>query len=197
MAAEALAWILSQLDRKISASYLYTDSLVVLGYIQNCDRRFSKFVSRRVNAIINLTKAEQWHYVPTDMNPGDIASRPNSCEDLSMSIWFSGPEFLWTGAVPAMPTESRNCNLPEIVEEPITLRTEAKGVTQVSAKSYNIPATNKSPSKHGQSAIWLNETKQNQHMQTRAKSDSHTMTWTCTRTHLPLTHTEKKSLHTR
>ena len=126
LAAQGLAWILSRLNRKIAASYLHSDSLVVLGYIRNCDRRFSKFVSRRVNIVMQLTTAHQWHYVPTDCNPGDIASRPHSCEDLSKSIWFSGPAFLKTACCADVLSEPQGFELPEVQDELVSLKTNVE-----------------------------------------------------------------------
>ena len=76
--------------------FLYSDSTVVLGYIRNTHRRFSGYISRRVNLIINCFSDDQWNYVPTELNPADLASRPQTSETLKHSIWFRGPSFLWT-----------------------------------------------------------------------------------------------------
>ena len=79
---------------KPSCITLYTDSQIVLGYLRNKQRRFSKYIERRVQAILNLSDVEQWKYVGTGDNPADIATRPHSPKQLLSSIWFSGPSFL-------------------------------------------------------------------------------------------------------
>ncbi|XP_043091452.1 uncharacterized protein LOC122341848 [Puntigrus tetrazona] len=75
--------------------FFWTDSKVVLGYINNDARRFHTFVANRVQKIRQSTEPEQWLYVPTDENPADIASRGRTINELLSSNWFSGPSFLW------------------------------------------------------------------------------------------------------
>ena len=84
---------------KFSKIKYYSDSNVVLGYIRNTTCSFSKYVTRRVEYIQKLTSAHQWHYVPTDENPADAATRPTGTSQLLQSNWFSGPEFLHTKAI--------------------------------------------------------------------------------------------------
>ncbi|KAJ8369493.1 hypothetical protein SKAU_G00095210 [Synaphobranchus kaupii] len=73
----------------------WTDSKVVLGYINNEARRFHTFVANRLQKIHLTTTPHQWKYVPTDENPADHASRGLTASELSSSIWFTGPQFLW------------------------------------------------------------------------------------------------------
>lgn len=40
------------------------------------------------------THTHQWHYVPTQLNPADHATRALPAEQLSHSTWLSGPAFL-------------------------------------------------------------------------------------------------------
>lgn len=54
--------------------YFWTDSKVVLGYINNDARRFHTFVANWVQKICHCTNPQQWRYVPTDENPADGAS---------------------------------------------------------------------------------------------------------------------------
>ncbi|KAF7641096.1 hypothetical protein LDENG_00294180, partial [Lucifuga dentata] len=75
--------------------YFWTDSKVVLGYINNEARRFHTFVSNRIQKIHLSTSPQQWRYVPTDKNPADLASRGSSASELLTSNWFTGPQFLW------------------------------------------------------------------------------------------------------
>ena len=75
--------------------YFWTDSQVVLGYIRNNARRFHVFVANRIQEIQNTTRADQWHYVPSDENPADHASRGLHINELAESTWLRGPSFLW------------------------------------------------------------------------------------------------------
>ena len=80
--------------------YFWTDSKVVLSYINNDSRRFHTFLANRVQKIRNSTDPQQWHYVPTDKNPADGASRGKTVKELLDSDWFSGPLFLWEDKIP-------------------------------------------------------------------------------------------------
>ena len=64
-----------ELDIHISSKVFWTDSQVVLGYINNDSRRFKIFVANRVQFIRDNTNIEQWHYISTHDNPADDASR--------------------------------------------------------------------------------------------------------------------------
>lgn len=82
------------LERIPSAIYFHTDSMVVLGYISNEERRFSNYVTRRIQVIKSNSEKVQWAYVPTDQNPADLASRPTEPKSLISSCWFTGPHWL-------------------------------------------------------------------------------------------------------
>ena len=74
--------------------HCYRDSMIVLGYLTNQKRRFSKYVTRRVGIVLTHTKAEEWSHVGAN-NPADLASRPTTSDELMKSFWYNGPEFLW------------------------------------------------------------------------------------------------------
>ena len=96
--------------------------MIVLGYLRNTEKKFSRYVSTRVHRILSSYSASSWHYVPTDSNPADIASRKQTVESLSASCWLSGPSFLWENKTP---TDGLPCHdLPETITEIKTLRTE-------------------------------------------------------------------------
>ena len=74
----------------------WTDSKVVLGYINNDSKRFHTFVANRVQEIRNISAVDQWNYVPSKENPADFASRGMHAQELvSESLWLRGPNFLW------------------------------------------------------------------------------------------------------
>ena len=78
----------------------YSDSKVVLGYIGNETRRFYVYVSNRVERIRKASCSEQWCYVPTHLNPADLATRSVKASDLGSCIWLTGPKFSTTRTFP-------------------------------------------------------------------------------------------------
>lgn len=79
-----------QLDLTDVVEYFWTDSQVVLGYINNEARRFHTFVSNRKQKIHLSSSPQQWRYISTSENPADLASRGLSISGILTSSWFSG-----------------------------------------------------------------------------------------------------------
>ena len=76
--------------------FFWTDSKVVLGYINNDARRFHTFVANRVQQIRDHTSLKQWLYIDTKNNHADDASRGLSAKSLvERKRWINGPAFLW------------------------------------------------------------------------------------------------------
>ena len=84
-----------ELDYNKIVDVYWTDSKVVLGYLNNEARRFHVFVANRVQQIRDETSPEQWRYVEGKENPADEASRGlTTREFLDSERWLSGPSFL-------------------------------------------------------------------------------------------------------
>ena len=113
-----------ELDFEITDYYMYCDSKVVLGYLNNSEKRFSKYVSNRVFSILKVTDKDKWFYINSDLNPADIASRPQSVESLKRSVWLRGPDFLWTigSSSPLSPHLDAPDELPELVDVKAVMR---------------------------------------------------------------------------
>ncbi len=62
--------------------YYWTNSKVVLGYINNDARRFHIFVANQIQHIRTSTEPSQWRYVASDQNPADHASRGLTVKEL-------------------------------------------------------------------------------------------------------------------
>ena len=117
--------VLRDLGIKIDLTVLYSDSQVVLGYIHNETRSFSRYVTRRVDAIVKALGREVWKFVPTDLNPADLGTRPLPAEQVQNSAWLRGPEFLRDRDESTFDYVT-STDLPETVNEPSrALRTEA------------------------------------------------------------------------
>jgi hypothetical protein len=85
----------------------WTDSKVVLGYINNDAKRFHIFVANRVQQIREYTNPSQWRYIESKENPADDASRGLSPQELiSNPRWLSGPEFLWKSDINTAPSRA-------------------------------------------------------------------------------------------
>ena len=74
-----------ELDYPVDQDFFWTDSKVVLGYINNESRRFHIFVSNRVQEIQDNTSATQWKHVESQDNPADEASRGMKARELQDS----------------------------------------------------------------------------------------------------------------
>lgn len=94
LAVELAKLVSSEIDMELDNTTFYSDSKVVLGYINNDTRRFYIYVSNRVQRIRNHSHPEQWQYVPTEVNPADIATRSVTAAHLSGTSWLHGPTFL-------------------------------------------------------------------------------------------------------
>ena len=85
-----------ELNIKVRDMHFWTDSMIVLKCINNDKRRFPRFVANRIGFIRDHSSPQQWHYVPSDLNPADFASRGMDIEKfLENKLWKNGPDFLW------------------------------------------------------------------------------------------------------
>lgn len=74
LAVELADMLLYELDIETHKVKYYTDSRVVLGYINNTSRRFYVYVANRVR-IRKSSEPSQWHFVSTESNPADHGTR--------------------------------------------------------------------------------------------------------------------------
>ena len=96
VSAKVSSMLKDELELQLVEEFFWTDSKVVIGYINNEARRFHTFVANRVQLIRDRSLQDQWHYVPTKENPADHASRGLSpTELLKTKQWMNGPDFLW------------------------------------------------------------------------------------------------------
>jgi hypothetical protein len=82
------------LNMTLNESYLWTDSSIVLTWIQGPPSKWKTFVGNRV-ATIQETASATWRHVPTQSNPADLISRGGEPSTLSTStLWWKGPQWL-------------------------------------------------------------------------------------------------------
>lgn len=93
LAVELADLVCQELDMVANTTF-YTDSKVVLGYINNEVRRFYVYVANRVQRIRRTSQPKQWHYIATDQNPADCGTRSVPATQLHNTPWLHGPAFL-------------------------------------------------------------------------------------------------------
>ena len=79
----------------LSLTHVWTDSMIVLQWLDGSPRRFKTYACNRVSAIINLIPPNRWHHVNGCENPADCGSRgllPS--ELLDHTLWWNGPIWL-------------------------------------------------------------------------------------------------------
>jgi len=97
------ALVLAQLAVKVAMAWscdvkcfhLWTDSTVVLGWLNSHSTRLKTYVANRIQQILEVTDAKQWKYVRTEENPADLVSRGVKAHELApVSKWWYGPVWL-------------------------------------------------------------------------------------------------------
>ena len=126
--AQLLAHLLNHarqvLEIPLSHTCAWTDSTIVLNWLDGSPRRLKTFVGNRISTIMELIPPDKWNHVSGLDNPVDCASRglfPS--ELLRHSLWWEGPSWLrqsptdWPKQAPLT-----RINLPE-EERAVTLLT--------------------------------------------------------------------------
>ncbi|XP_074645870.1 uncharacterized protein LOC141902130 [Tubulanus polymorphus] len=89
--------VCKSLQIPISNHTFWSDSQNVLCWIRGESRKYKPFVAHRVGEIQESTTPDQWRYVPTEVNPADLATRGMTVKELvAENMWLNGPEFLLT-----------------------------------------------------------------------------------------------------
>ena len=90
------AMLQDELDYGNITKVYWTDSKVVLGYINNDARWSHVFVANRVQQIRHHSSKDQWNYVEPKCNPADDASRGLIASEIANdSRWINRPSFLY------------------------------------------------------------------------------------------------------
>ncbi|XP_060579275.1 uncharacterized protein LOC132736195 [Ruditapes philippinarum] len=69
VACRLYAMLSEELDLKVDQVTFWTDSMILLGYINNNNRRFKTFVGNRISYIHQTTSSEKWRYVDSGFEP--------------------------------------------------------------------------------------------------------------------------------
>ena len=88
-----LNFVQKELNMDIVSKHIWLDSQCVLCWIES-KKSLNTFVANRVKEIKEQTDV-QFHYIPTQQNPADIASRGTSTVQLQTNkLWWHGPDWL-------------------------------------------------------------------------------------------------------
>ena len=124
MAVEGEERVKGELKVPLLESVFWTDSMIVLGYIGNRDKRYHTFVANRLSFIWEKTSTRQWRHVRSGENPADEATRGRTAEEIiTGSTWIRGPEFLkgapeeWPKGPITLKVDERD---PEVKRETVT-----------------------------------------------------------------------------
>lgn len=93
--AKLMVDVAKTLDVNVVDVHAWTDSEVVLAWLNSHPSRWKTFVANRVAEILNTLDTQHWSHVSSKQNPADCASRGVAPGELNnTAIWFNGPEFL-------------------------------------------------------------------------------------------------------
>ena len=84
-----------ELDTVFDSFHMWTNGMLVLGYVRNWSTRFKTYVANRVAYIHDGSAVGEWGYVPSELNPADVGSR--GCHPAELDPWLSGLGFLREG----------------------------------------------------------------------------------------------------
>lgn len=99
------ALLLSQLMEKAKQSlndyiltiWAWSDSKVVLAWLQGEETKWERYVENRVKKIKQVIPPRQWSYIESKSNPADCATRGVDPKNLlNLNLWWNGPEILKT-----------------------------------------------------------------------------------------------------
>ena len=99
LAAEICSLVQREEDETFNNIYLFTDSMSILLWLRDVDRKHKAFEHFRLRRIWGLTEVPWWRYCPTDTNPSDILTHPLLCRPRDADKWrlyLDGPAWLWT-----------------------------------------------------------------------------------------------------
>lgn len=118
---------------KISHTYLFSDSTIVLGWLKTPPYLLNTFVSNRVQQILESTDPTAWFHIKSGENSADLASRgcyPSKI--ISNNLWWHGPTFLllpfsqWP-CTSSQEITSSSAELPELKSIALSLSTQYAG----------------------------------------------------------------------
>jgi hypothetical protein len=105
--------------------FAWTDSQIVLAWLQEHPVRWTTFVANRVSAIHRTFTPDIWRHVASAENPADCASRGITSEELACHpLWWAGPKWLGKSEI-EWPTRAAVANT-DMERKKVILTTQSK-----------------------------------------------------------------------
>ncbi|XP_036340449.1 uncharacterized protein LOC118749779 [Rhagoletis pomonella] len=87
--------IRSQLNLPPHELTLWSDSAIVLAWLEKPPHTWKTYVANRITQIIHNVSNTPWRHVPSGANPADLGTRGCKPQDLAeCCLWWNGPEWL-------------------------------------------------------------------------------------------------------
>ncbi|XP_075162763.1 uncharacterized protein LOC142235394 [Haematobia irritans] len=84
-----------KLDSKSIKYACWSDSTIVLAWLQKPPASWTTFVSNRESKIVDLVGKDCWGHIASEHNPADILSRGLRAQELDgNTLWWHGPSFI-------------------------------------------------------------------------------------------------------
>lgn len=95
--AKLMKQVVNALDLKFDGIYCWTDSKIVLGWINGNPIRYKTFVASRISKLTKINKEIEkisWHHLSSENNAADCASRGlTPLQVINHDLWWHGPQF--------------------------------------------------------------------------------------------------------
>lgn len=112
--AEMLGWCRDRFKQETTI-HAYTDSKIVLSWINSHPSRLKTFIANRTSQILENTKPSEWSYVKSEINPADVASKGLLPEAMtSCSLWWNGPNLDQLGHNEVPPISLEDTHIVEL-----------------------------------------------------------------------------------
>ncbi|KAG7300389.1 hypothetical protein JYU34_015993 [Plutella xylostella] len=114
--AHLLAKLINKIEQSLKQQVkvtAWTDSMVVLGWLNGDVHRWNSYVSNRVQQILTVVSAEKWKHIKSEYNPADCASRGLLPSQLKgFTLWWKGPQCIFnTETTPNKQPETYKTNI--------------------------------------------------------------------------------------
>ena len=112
-AAEMRDLILRESGESFDNVYLFSDSITVIGWLHNFEKRFKTYENFRIKAIRSLSKLSEWRHCPTHLNPADLCSKGIEANEFKKwQFYLNGPEFILSPTSQWPPVHPVNASVP-------------------------------------------------------------------------------------
>lgn len=118
--ARLLEKTIKALEFPVNDTVLFTDSTIVLDWLNAEPSQWKTFICNRVAEIQRLTSDITWSHINTEINPADIVSRgADPLELKNQALWWYGPSFLKTAPETWPDTKKIKISISDVRKENI------------------------------------------------------------------------------